>query len=85
MSIAHVRKIYDNEEEIKEYNSFRKQISKEQDVIHQILKSGELLARGSSIFGKLNALDAVWGMLKELTPEQIKLFDESVKRRPAFR
>jgi len=34
---------------------------------------------------RLAALDAVSGMLNDLTEEQIKVFEESVKRRPFFK
>jgi len=31
---------------------------------------------------KLDALEAASGILKELTSEQIKIFDEAIKRKP---
>jgi hypothetical protein len=36
------------------------------------------------ILEKLDALDAVFGMFKELTSEQKEAFEEEVKRRPLF-
>ena len=33
---------------------------------------------------KLDALKGLSGLLNELTPEQIKIFEEAVKRRPLF-
>jgi len=40
--------------------------------------------RMKNIIEKLNALDAVFGMLNELTPEQREAFEKAVKRRPLF-
>jgi hypothetical protein len=37
------------------------------------------------IIEKLNALEAVSGMLNELTAEQIEIFETSAKRRPLFK
>jgi hypothetical protein len=34
---------------------------------------------------KLNALEAASGILKELTPEQSRIFDEAIKRSPLFK
>ena len=36
------------------------------------------------IIDKLNALEAVFGMLNELTPKQREAFEKAVKRRPLF-
>jgi len=33
---------------------------------------------------KINALEAVSGLLNELTPEQMQIFEEAVQRRPLF-
>jgi hypothetical protein len=37
------------------------------------------------IIEKLNALESVFGMLNELTPEQRESFEKAVKRRPLFK
>lgn len=37
------------------------------------------------VIEKLNALEAVFGMLSELTPQQRETFEETVKRRPLFK
>lgn len=85
MSGALVEKIYANEREKGEFNRFRKQRLKEQDVIQWIFEDGEFLSKSASILEKLEALESVFGMLNELTPEQREVFDEAVKRRPLFR
>lgn len=85
MSMLQVEKIYAAEKEIEEFNNAKKQILKEQDAIRQIFENGSLLTRWSFILEKLNALDAVFGMLNELTPEQRETFEEAVKRRPLFK
>ncbi len=41
--------------------------------------------RMKKISEKLNALEAVFGMLNELTPEQREAFEKAVKRRPFFK
>lgn len=40
--------------------------------------------RMEKITEKLNALEGVFGMLNELTPEQREAFEKAVKRRPLF-
>lgn len=86
MPIAPVKKIYENEKDIKEFNSFTKQMSKEKDAIHLIFENASpFLTDFVSISEKLKVLDDVSGMLNELTPEQMKIFETSVKRRHLFK
>ncbi|MFQ6089529.1 MAG: hypothetical protein ACE5K0_11615 [Candidatus Methanofastidiosia archaeon] len=88
MLMPRVEKIYTNEEEIEEFNSFKREVSKEGDTIRLIFENGRLLGSWGSILEKLeklNALDAASGILNELTSKQMKIFEEAVKRRSLFK
>jgi len=85
MPIACVEKIYKNKEEVEEFDNFRRQILSDTEAIQNIFENGLFLGNSASILEKLDALENVFGMLNELTPEQREAFEEAVKRRPLFK
>lgn len=44
-----------------------------------------IVAPGMALEKKIKALEDVSGMLEELDPKQIEIFEEAVKRRPLFK
>lgn len=85
MPIARVEKIYKNKEEVEEFDNFNKQVLNDTEAIQNIFENGPFLGDSASILEKLDALESVFGMLNELTPEQREAFEEAVKRRPFFK
>lgn len=81
MPIAEVEKIYDKEE-IREFNSLEKQWN---STIPYIFENARLVSDFVSLSEKFDALESVFGMLNELSPEQRESFEEAVKRRPLFK
>lgn len=57
--------------------------SKQKTIGSPIIKTREVVD-WERIVKKLNALEAVVGLLNDLTPQQITEFDKTVKRRPLF-
>jgi len=64
---------------------FREMVEFKQLLVNPLSIQITELRNWEIIIEKLNALDAVSGMLNELNNEQLEIFEASVKRRPLFK
>ncbi|MDO8137234.1 MAG: hypothetical protein Q6354_06295 [Candidatus Brocadiales bacterium] len=76
-------KVYRDKEDIEEFNRASEIVARKRSAISFIFECS-FLSEIAARRGKIKALESVAGMLTELTKEQIKIFEEAVRRRPLF-
>ena len=79
-----VENIYQNKVEIEEFNNFSKAMKEEKELISIIFDNVGFIDDLICVLERLKALEEATGILNELTSEQIKIFDEVVRRRDFF-
>ncbi|MFH1859503.1 MAG: hypothetical protein ABH870_00575 [bacterium] len=83
MPILQIEQIYQDRKQIDEFDATVKQLKKD-GIAFNISEDMKLFEHITPVQEEFEALDAVFGMLNDLTPEQMEVFDEAVKRRPLF-
>lgn len=83
MALVQVEKVYKDKKDVDDFNKAREEIAKKRDAVSSVFQyhlSGKLAA----CLEKIRAVEAVNGMLDELTEGQIRTFEEEVRRRQLF-